>query len=134
MSQVKRSGSLIERVFHQALRDSRLRPTVQPKMFGHPDFVFKRDRIVVFCDSHFWTGYKWSVKKAEIKNNKQFWLTKIEGNIARDREVNRRLRRDGWVVFRFWEHDIKSSPLRCAEKVRFAIEQRKAVSNVLSCN
>jgi DNA mismatch endonuclease (patch repair protein) len=134
MSQVKRSGSLIEQALSQAFREFRLRPIVQPKMFGHPDFAFKKYRIVVFCDSHFWHGYKWSVKKAEIRNNKRFWTTKIEGTMSRDREVNRRLRREGWVVLRFWEHDIKCSALRCAEKVRLAIEERKSVSNVLGCD
>lgn len=134
MSQVKRSGSLIEQAFCQALRKCRLRPTVQPKMFGHPDFAFKRYRIAVFCDSHFWHGHSWSVKKAEIRSNKQFWITKIEGNMARDRTVNRTLRRDGWVVLRFWEHNIKSSPLRCAQRVRLAIEKRKLVSHGVNCD
>jgi DNA mismatch endonuclease (patch repair protein) len=134
MSRVKRSDSLIEQFFYEALREYKLRPTVQPKMFGHPDFAFKKHKIVIFCDSHFWHGYKWSVKKAEIKNNKRFWVEKIETNIARDRAVNRMLRRQGWAVFRFWEHDIKSYPLRCAEKIRIAIEQRKSASHVLNCN
>jgi DNA mismatch endonuclease Vsr len=134
MSQIRRTGSLIERIFYQALHELRLRPTVQPKMFGHPDFVFKKHRIVVFCDSHFWHGYRWSVKRAEIKVNKRFWINKIQRNIVRDRAVTRKLRSEGWVVLRFWEHRIKSSPLHCAEKVRLAIEQRKSLSNVLGCN
>src|SRR5713226_6179100 len=108
MSRVKRSGSLIEQFFREALRECNLRPTVQPRMFGHPDFAFKEHKIVIFCDSHFWHGYKWSAKKAEIKTNRRFWIEKIETNIARDRVVNRILRGRGWTVFRFWEHDIKS--------------------------
>ena len=126
MSQVKRSGSVIEQALYQALCKCRLRPSVQPEIFGHPDFAFKKYRIAVFCDSHFWHGYKWSVKKSEIRNNKDFWIRKIEGNVARDRAVSRTLRREGWVVLRFWEHHIKSSPLLCALKVRRAIDRRKS--------
>jgi len=134
MSQVRRSGSVIEQALYHALCECRLRPSVQPNIFGHPDFAFKKYRIAVFCDSHFCHGYNWSVKRAGIRNNKEFWIKKIEGNIARDRAVGRTLRREGWVVLRFWEHDIKSSPLLCAWKVRRAIDQRKSISNVLNCN
>jgi DNA mismatch endonuclease (patch repair protein) len=125
MSQVKSSGSKIERELEKALRRVRLRPGKHAVTFGRPDFVFVRAKIAVFCDSHFWHGHNWKVKKYEIKRNRSFWLAKISANMDRDRLVTRRLRRDGWIVFRFWEHQILRNSSRCAERVRVAFEARR---------
>ena len=40
------------------------------------------------------------------KTNAAFWRKKIAANKARDRKVNRRLRRAGWQVLRVWEHEL----------------------------
>jgi DNA mismatch endonuclease Vsr len=125
MSRVRSSGSEIERVLERALRKQNLKPKKQAEMFGRPDFVFVRAKIAVFCDSHFWHGYNWKVKEKEIRRNRSFWLPKILGNIRRDRLVTRRLRRDGWMVFRFWEHEILQNSSRCAERLKVAVEARR---------
>jgi len=95
-------------------------------MLGRPDFVFPARRVAVFCDSHFWHGYKWTEKKHEIKRNKEFWFRKIEQNILRDRFVNRALRELGWTVIRFWQHQILHSPDKCAAKVKRIISARRS--------
>lgn len=90
-----------------------------------PDFVFPRARVAVFCDSHFWHGYRWREKQKEIKRNRDFWLTKIQGNIKRDREVNRQLQQGGWIVIRFWEHQILRSVDRCVSKIKQVLAARR---------
>ena len=122
MSRVRRTGTEIECLLETALLRARLRPVKQARMLGRPDFAFPRARVAVFCDSHFWHGYRWGVKKNEIQRNQSFWLPKIEGNMRRDRSVTRRLRRDGWRVLRFWEHQIMRYPDRCAERVKEAVK------------
>ena len=109
----------------EALRHAQLNPSKHPHMVGRPDFVFPRARVAVFCDSHFWHGYRWKEKRTEIKRNRDFWLTKIEGNIKRDREVNRQLREAGWVVIRFWEHQIVRSVDRCVSKIEQVLAARR---------
>jgi len=48
---------------------------------------------------------------------------KTAGNIARDRFVNRELRKAGWRVVRIWEHELgRRSGQRAVERVRRAIE------------
>jgi len=37
-----------------------------------------------------------------------FWAKKMAGNIARDRFVNRELRKAGWRVIRIWEHSLQN--------------------------
>jgi len=80
--------------------------TYQPKgIYGKPDFVNKKQKIVVFVDGCFW--HKCPKCYKEPKSRKEFWITKINNNVKRDKEVNKRLKRDNWKVIRVWEHEIK---------------------------
>ena len=75
------------------------------KLFGRPDFVFSRQKVVVFIDGDFWHG---NPKKYRIpKSNCTYWQKKITGNKDRDRLVNRSLRKDRWIVMRIWESDLR---------------------------
>lgn len=121
MSRVRSMGSKIERTMESALRSVGLKPTKHAKLPGRPDFAFRRAKVAVFCDSHFWHGYKWRTRNKELKRNRDFWLSKIESNMRRDRFVNRELRKDGWIVLRFWEHQILRSPRGCASRVKQAV-------------
>ena len=84
-------------------------------LFGTPDFTFEKQKVAVFLDGCFWHGCK-SCKNIPTSNRK-FWLQKIEQNKKRDRLVNKKLRRMGWKVVRFWEHKIKKNPIGCTEKI-----------------
>ena len=37
--------------------------------------------------------------------------------MRRDRKVSRKLRRDGWSVLRFWEHDIEKRTGVCIDRI-----------------
>jgi DNA mismatch endonuclease, patch repair protein len=69
-----------------------------------PDFVFRRERVAVFVDGCFWHGCPQHETKP--RNNAAFWRKKFAANKARDRLVNRTLRRSGWRVLRIWEHTL----------------------------
>lgn len=69
-----------------------------------PDFVFSAQRLVVFIDGCFWHGCPRHATAP--KANADFWAAKLAENKARDRHVNRSLRRRGWRVVRIWEHDL----------------------------
>lgn len=86
-------------------------------VFGRPDFVMKRQRIAVFCDGEFWHGRDWGRRKHEHKSNCEFWHSKIERNMERDREVNDRLTAQGWTVLRFWETEIIKEPDKCLNRI-----------------
>jgi len=90
-------------------------------MFGNPDFIIRRKRIAIFCDGDFWHGYNYDSKK---KPAKKFWREKIEGNMRRDRRVSRKLRREGWSVLRFWEHDIEKRYDFCMNKIKKKIREK----------
>lgn len=124
MKQVKNKDSKIEILLRKELwkRGLRYRKNTN-KVFGHPDIAFIGKKIAVFCDSEFWHGFNWEEKKKEIKSNKEFWLKKIERNMARDIEVNTRLNEDGWIVLRFWGKDIKKDTAKCADIIEKAVRE-----------
>jgi DNA mismatch endonuclease (patch repair protein) len=89
-------------------------------VFGKPDFVFPEKKIAVFFDGGFWHGYEFK----KIKNGLPvFWKEKIFKTTRRDLKVNRRLKKDGWKVLRFWDFQIKKYPDKCIAKIRKAMEQ-----------
>jgi DNA mismatch endonuclease (patch repair protein) len=99
------------------------------RLEGKPDVVLSKYKIAVFCDSEFWHGYNWDVRKEDIKSNREFWIKKIEGNIKRDATVNEILRNRGWAVLRFWGKDIQKHLEACVEEIEKAVEKNKKFFN-----
>jgi len=75
------------------------------KLFGKPDFVFRRERLAVFVDGCFWHGCPRHYNMPA--SNREFWQKKLDANKRRDRKVSRTLRKQGWKVLRIWEHEMK---------------------------
>ena len=48
---------------------------------------------------------------------------KINRNIDRDKEVNRKLKEEGWRVLRFWGKDIEKNIDKCVKVVKDAYEK-----------
>jgi DNA mismatch endonuclease (patch repair protein) len=67
------------------------------------DIVFPRQRVCVFVDGCFW--HRCPDHATTPSTNQTYWLDKITGNVARDRDTDLRLTQEGWTVLRFWEHD-----------------------------
>lgn len=74
-------------------------------------------KIAIFCDGEFWHGRNWETRKGDHKSNCEFWYSKIERNIERDKEVNEQLKAQGWEIFRFWETEIIKTPDKCLNKI-----------------
>lgn len=123
MQAVKSKGSKIEVILGKELWKRGYRYKKNDKtVFGKPDFVFKKYRIVVFCDGEFWHGKDWNKRKNDLKSNVAFWHKKIEGNMKRDKIVNERLKKEGWRIVRFWGKDIEKSLLICVDKFEKVIK------------
>ena len=73
------------------------------RVFGKPDFVFPRERLAVFVDGCFWHRHKGCKFAYVPKSRLEFWLPKFQNNVARDRIVDRALRKSGWKILRIWE-------------------------------
>jgi len=75
------------------------------KLHGKPDFVFSKDKLVVFVDGCFWHGHTCLKPRDSLK--KGFWKEKIERNKKRDQLVNKMLRAEDWNIVRVWECEIE---------------------------
>lgn len=118
MQAVKNKDSKIEIALRSALwnKGYRYRKNYS-KLEGKPDIVIPKYKLAIFCDSEFWHGYNWEVKKHDIKSNRDFWIKKIEGNIKRDEQVNKILHEQGWKVVRLWGKDIQKNIDECLVKI-----------------
>lgn len=125
MQSIKNKDSKIEILLRKELwkRGIRYRKNVN-SVFGHPDIAFIGKKVAVFCDSEFWHGYDWENKKEAIKSRREFWIPKIERNMARDVEVTEYLTKNGWTVLRFWGEDIKKNTVQCADQIEAVIKNR----------
>ena len=125
MKQVKSKGSEIEVLLQKELwrRGLRYRKNVK-SIEGKPDIAFIGKKIAVFCDSEFWHGYDWENRKNDFKSNTEFWISKIERNMQRDKDVTQKLQSKGWIVLRFWGKEIKKNLAECADLVERIWKER----------
>lgn len=118
MAANKSKGTKLELSFGKLLWNAGVRYRKNDKSVpGKPDFVIKGPKIAIFCDGEFWHGRDWDVRKKDHKSNCDFWHSKIERNIERDKEINEELHRQGWKVFRFWETEITKKPDVCLNEI-----------------
>lgn len=80
------------------------------------DLVFTRAKVAVFVDGCYWHGCSEHHRPATV--NREFWASKIQGNVARDADTNTRLIEAGWRVVRVWEHE---QPADAAAKIYAAV-------------
>lgn len=126
MQAVKGKNSKIELILGRQLWNKGYRYRKNDKtVFGKPDFTFKKYKIAIFCDGEFWHGKDWNIRKNDIQSNREFWYKKIEGNIERDKKVNRTLKEQGWTVIRFWETDIKKNIDLCMSSIEKKINKHQ---------
>jgi len=128
MQAIKNKDSDIELILRKELwsRGIRYRKNTN-KVYGHPDLAIIGKKIAIFCDSEFWHGFDWDNRVQDIKTNRQFWIPKIEKNIARDKEVTERLNSEGWTVIRFWGNDIKKHKCECADLIEKVVKSNGKV-------
>jgi DNA mismatch endonuclease (patch repair protein) len=74
---------------------------------GRPDIVLSKHRMVVFVHGCFWHRHEGCPYTTTPKTRQEFWLTKFDANVARDRRNQAELERLGWRVFLVWECELR---------------------------
>jgi DNA mismatch endonuclease, patch repair protein len=119
MSRIRSTQTKPEITLRKALWGEGIRYRINyKKLPGKPDIIITSKKVIVFIDGEFWHGYDWETKKQKIKTNRSFWIPKIERNMERDTENNKTLKKLGYTVLRFWEHELKKDLNACLEKIR----------------
>ena len=94
---------------------------------GKPDIAITKYKIAIFCDSEFFHGMNWTIKKEKLNNSvrSEFWISKIERNMERDYENEKSLQFLGWRVIRFWSNDILKNTKECVMAIEeLILDQR----------
>jgi len=85
---------------------------------GKPDFIFPEKKLAVFVDGCFWHGCSKCYRRPN--SSQTYWDAKVAGNMARDKSRRAELKKQGWKVLRFWEHEVKESVSSAAVKIKKA--------------
>lgn len=118
MSHIKSKDTKIEIALRKALWHKGYRYRKNYKALpGSPDIAITKYKIAIFCDSEFFHGYNWEIKKQRLGKNKDYWIKKIERNMARDREADLKLIAMDWVPIHFWGQDILKNISGCIEAI-----------------
>jgi DNA mismatch endonuclease (patch repair protein) len=107
---------LVRRVSHGLGYRFRLHVSSLP---GRPDLVFPGRRKVIFVHGCFWHHHNCKHGSQTPKTNTAFWETKIAGNVRRDAENTKRLKREGWRCLVVWECETKRQDKLASRLRRF---------------
>lgn len=120
--EARQGGSpLAKRLWHLGFR-YRLNDKRLP---GSPDIAVLRYNIAIFVDGEFWHGQNWEERKPKLKRNREYWIAKIEENIARDIRDDKALRAQDWYVIHFWEKEVLKDTDGCISSIRELVESRR---------
>jgi len=76
---------------------------------GKPDIVFVGKKIAIFVHGCFWHRHSCAVGQRVPKTNVDYWGSKIDGNVRRDRRHRAALRETNWRVLVLWECETKET-------------------------
>lgn len=91
-----------------------------PAVPRRADIVFPKEKVAVFVDGCFWHGCP--IHGTSAKANAEFWRKKLESNRTRDLATDERLRGEGWLPVRIWEHEDSEE---AAARVRSLVLDRR---------
>jgi len=122
MSHIRSNNTSIEILLCKALwhEGVRYRKSYN-KLPGKPDIAITKYKIAIFCDGELWHGKDWETRRETIKTNKDYWIPKIERNMARDNKNDKELENMGWVVLHFWGKEIRKNLTECVNQIKEAI-------------
>lgn len=117
MSRIRSSNTKPELIVRRLVYHSgfRYRKNVMD-LPGHPDLVFKTRRKIIFVHGCFWHQHGCG-HYLMPKSRTEYWLPKLEKNVARDKQILSKLVGNGWEVLIIWECEIKDIP-KLSEKIR----------------
>lgn len=113
MSKIRSSGTKPEILVKKYLFSNgyRFRKNVK-SLPGKPDIVLPKYKTVIFVHGCFWHGHKNCRRTALPSTRKSFWKNKIAGNIKRDAQNIKILKKLGWQVLIIWQCKLSNLKVR----------------------
>ena len=95
---------------------------------GQPDLVFPSRRKVVFVNGCFWHNHSGCPRVRIPTANRDYWLSKLDRNKARDEHNVNLLKENGWAVMTVWECQLRYLTATTERLVAF-LERRPSSSS-----
>ena len=119
MANIKGRNTSPERLVKACLRRLHCRYRSNVKTLqGTPDIALLGQNKVIFVHGCFWHGHRRCNRSKRPATNEVFWNKKIDGNIQRDKKVQRALSRLGWSTLVIWECETRKP-----ERLRATLEK-----------
>jgi DNA mismatch endonuclease (patch repair protein) len=108
MSKIRSKNTLPEILIRKALWRMGYRYRLYYKLLpGKPDIVITKYKIVIFIHGCFWHRHENCIEASRPKTNSEYWETKINKNIERDKKYQEEIKRLGWKIIIIWECNVK---------------------------
>lgn len=78
---------------------------------GKPDIAYKSAKIAIFVHGCFWHGHDCPRGARVPKQNRDYWITKIKRNVARDERSLATLEEMGWKTLVVWECELRQGEM-----------------------
>lgn len=75
---------------------------------GSPDIVLPKFHTAIFVHGCFWHQHKNCSKSRRPSSNQEYWNTKLDDNISRDKRKEKELSKLGWDVATVWQCEIRN--------------------------
>lgn len=108
MSRIRSKDTRPELLVRRFLHSKGFRYRLHSKHLpGRPDIVLPRYKAAIFVHGCFWHSHG-GCKTAHIpSSNQDYWINKLNRNMARDAEHQQKLQALGWRVLIVWECELK---------------------------
>lgn len=94
----------VRRILHAAGYRFRIHADDLP---GRPDIVFRSRKKALFVHGCFWHQHSGCKKATLPQSNVDFWTSKLQRNVDRDRKTILALQAMGWSVLVVWECQLR---------------------------
>jgi DNA mismatch endonuclease (patch repair protein) len=112
MSRIRSKDTKPEMLVRRFLHKNGFRYRLHVKNLpGKPDIVLPKYKTVIFIHGCFWHGHEGCRYYVVPKTRTEWWLNKINGNIANDNNSVAILKDAGWNIITLWECELKKSTL-----------------------
>jgi DNA mismatch endonuclease, patch repair protein len=92
---------------------------------GKPDIVLPGRRLALFVHGCFWHGHDCARGARVPKQNRDYWVGKVDRNRVRDARSREALAALGWRVETIWECDLKDPAALEVRLIGLLSEARK---------
>jgi len=119
MRNVRSSDTRPERYVRSSLHQAGFRYVLRGRgLPGKPDLVLPRYGLVVWVHGCFWHTHTCPKGQTRPKANAEFWSTKLNENVRRDRANYEAVRGLGWEPWVLWECTLTEDTDRLVSELR----------------